>query len=45
MNIAESIAKENGCKSMAVIAGVGVRDYYENKCGYKLNTGYMIKEI
>ncbi|PZM84786.1 tRNA uridine(34) 5-carboxymethylaminomethyl modification radical SAM/GNAT enzyme Elp3 [Candidatus Gracilibacteria bacterium] len=41
---AESIAKENGYKKMAVIAGVGVRAYYEKR-GYHLEGEYMIKEI
>lgn len=42
---AEKIAKkEFGFKKIAVIAGVGVRDYYQ-KLGYKLKAGYMIKSL
>lgn len=39
---AERIARENGFKKMAVISGVGARDYYR-KQGYKLSRGYMVK--
>lgn len=39
---AERVAKENGFMQMAVISGVGVRDYYR-KQGYKLKGGYMTK--
>ncbi len=40
---AEKIAKEEfGLKKIAVIAGVGVRDYFR-KLGYKLKNTYMIK--
>jgi elongator complex protein 3 len=42
---AEQIAKkEFGFKKMAVISGIGVRDYYR-KAGYRLKDTYMIKEI
>lgn len=41
---AEKIAKENGYKKIAVIAGVGVREYYR-KLGYELVGTYMLKEI
>lgn len=41
---AESIAKENWYKKMAVIAGVWVRAYYEKRW-YHLEWEYMIKEI
>jgi elongator complex protein 3 len=41
---AEKIAKENGYEKMAVISGVGVRNYYE-KFGYKLAGEYMIKDL
>lgn len=45
MREAERIAKEEyGLKKMAVIAGVGVREYYR-KLGYKLKKTYMIKKI
>ncbi|RLC37200.1 tRNA uridine(34) 5-carboxymethylaminomethyl modification radical SAM/GNAT enzyme Elp3 [Candidatus Falkowbacteria bacterium] len=41
---AERIAKENGHKKMAVISGIGVRDYYR-KLGYRLKDTYMVKNI
>ncbi|HOX10433.1 MAG TPA: tRNA uridine(34) 5-carboxymethylaminomethyl modification radical SAM/GNAT enzyme Elp3 [Candidatus Moranbacteria bacterium] len=42
---AEKIAKkEFGLKKIAVISGVGVRDYYR-KAGYKLKDTYMIKKL
>lgn len=44
MELAEQIAKDNGFKKIAVIAGVGVRRYYE-KLGYKLDQEYMVKEL
>ncbi len=45
MNEAESIAKKAGYKKMAVISGVGVREYYKNKLGYNLEGTYMVKDI
>ena len=42
---AEEIAIANGYKKVAVIAGVGTREYYKNKCGYHLEGTYMIKNI
>ncbi|MCU0678918.1 MAG: tRNA uridine(34) 5-carboxymethylaminomethyl modification radical SAM/GNAT enzyme Elp3 [Planctomycetes bacterium] len=41
---AEKIAREKGYKKIAVIAGIGVRDYYR-KLGYKLSNSYMVKNI
>ncbi len=41
---AEKIAQENGYDRIAVISGVGVRQYYE-KLGYTLNNNYMVKDI
>jgi histone acetyltransferase (RNA polymerase elongator complex component) len=41
---AERIAVKNGYEKMAVIAGVGVRDYYR-KMGYRLENTYMVKKI
>jgi elongator complex protein 3 len=32
------------CRSIAVISGIGVRDYYR-KLGYKLKNEYMIKNL
>ena len=42
---AEHIAIQNGFSKIAVIAGVGTREYYKNKCGYELIGTYMIKNI
>lgn len=39
---AEDIAKENGYKKMAIISGIGVREYYK-KFGYTLEGVYMTK--
>ncbi len=41
---AEKISKKNGLEKMAIISGVGVRNYYK-KFGYKLSKTYMIKNI
>lgn len=42
---AERIAeKEFGIKKMAIISGIGARNYYKEKLGYKLKDGYMIKK-
>ncbi len=41
---AEYLSKQNGCKFIAVISGIGVRQYYE-KFGYKLKGTYMVKEL
>ncbi|MEI6288191.1 MAG: tRNA uridine(34) 5-carboxymethylaminomethyl modification radical SAM/GNAT enzyme Elp3 [bacterium] len=39
---AEKIAKQNGKKKIAVISGIGVREYYK-KSGYMLDGSYMVK--
>ncbi len=44
MNEAEKIAKEAGYKKIAVIAGIGTREYYRKK-GYKLVGTYMVKML
>ena len=46
MKEAEKIAKENGYKKLAVISGIGVREYYR-KLGYELGKDkiYMIKNL
>ncbi|MBU2219672.1 tRNA uridine(34) 5-carboxymethylaminomethyl modification radical SAM/GNAT enzyme Elp3, partial [Patescibacteria group bacterium] len=44
MQEAEKIARDNGNKKMAVIAGVGVRGYYR-KLGYRLDNSYMVKNL
>ena len=41
---AEEISYNKGFKKVAIISGVGVRQYYE-KNGYKLVKNYMIKEL
>lgn len=45
MKHAEIIAKKHGYKKMAVIAGIGVREYYRKKLGYRLQGTYMVKNI
>jgi elongator complex protein 3 len=44
MREAEKIARQQGCKKMAVIAGIGVREYYR-KLGYQLDGEYMVKTV
>jgi elongator complex protein 3 len=41
---AQRIAKENNYKKIAIISGVGVREYYK-KLGYQLHKNYMIKDL
>ena len=41
---AEQIANQNGYKKIAVISGIGVREYYQ-KQGYKLEGNYMTKYL
>jgi elongator complex protein 3 len=45
MHEAERIAQEAGYSKMAVISGVGVREYYRNKLGYTLEGTYMVKKL
>lgn len=45
MKAAEEIAKNYGYTRVAVIAGIGAREYYKNKCGYELAKYYMIKSV
>lgn len=49
MQEAEKIAKKEqrkkGIKKIAVISGVGAREYYSSKMGYKLKGSYMIKYL
>ena len=43
---AEKITKkEFGLSKIAVISGIGAREYYKKKLGYKLENTYMIKEL
>ncbi|OGJ51908.1 hypothetical protein A2335_03335 [Candidatus Peregrinibacteria bacterium RIFOXYB2_FULL_32_7] len=44
MSKAEEIAKKAGFKKIAVISGIGVREYYR-KLGYELEGTYMIKKL
>ncbi len=41
---AEELSRAAGVRRIAIISGVGVREYYK-KLGYKLKGGYMEKEI
>ena len=45
MKTAENISQMNGYTKTAVIAGVGTREYYKNKCGYYLGDTYMLKNL
>jgi len=45
MKVAEEISMMHNYKKVAVISGVGVREYYQNKCGYYLEGTYMIKSL
>lgn len=41
---AEKICRERGIRTLKVISGVGVRDYYR-KLGYRLSQTYMVKNL
>lgn len=41
---AEKICKQEKCRKIFVISGIGVREYYK-KLGYNLDGTYMVKEI
>jgi len=45
MKAAEKIAIEHGKKKMVVISGVGVREYFRCKLGYKKEGHYMVKVL
>jgi len=45
MNKAEKISKENGYDKLAVISGIGAREYYKNKLGYHQDGPYVSKYI
>ncbi|MFC1597930.1 elongator complex protein 3 [Patescibacteria group bacterium] len=45
MQEAEKIARDAGYAKVAVIAGVGVREYFKNKLGYQLEGEYMVKPL
>lgn len=43
---AEKIASaEYGASELAIISGVGARDYFRNEMGYSLDRGYMVKKL
>lgn len=42
---AEKICAMNGLSKTAVIAGVGTREYYKNKCGYHKEGTFMKKDL
>ena len=44
MSWAEEMARDTGYDKLAVISGVGVREYYR-KFGYELDDVYMIKRL
>jgi ELP3 family radical SAM enzyme/protein acetyltransferase len=44
LNIAETISSKAGYEQMAIISGIGVRDYYRKR-GYELRGSYMMKNI
>ncbi len=37
--------KEFGLRKIAVISGIGAREYYSSKLNYKLRETYMVKKI
>ena len=44
LTIAESISSKAGYEQMAIISGIGVRDYYRKR-GYELRGSYMIRKL
>ncbi|MCX7912703.1 MAG: tRNA uridine(34) 5-carboxymethylaminomethyl modification radical SAM/GNAT enzyme Elp3 [Dehalococcoidales bacterium] len=43
---AERIAREEfGAGRLAILSGVGAREYYRAECGYREEAGYMVKEL
>jgi elongator complex protein 3 len=44
MDKAEEISRKNGFRKIAVISGIGVREYYR-KLGYELEGTYMVKVL
>lgn len=43
--IAEQETYKYGLRKVAIIAGIGVRNYYKEKLGYHLEDTYMVKDI
>ena len=44
MTEAEEMALKRGYKKIAVIAGIGTREYYRKR-GYELRGTYMVKDL
>jgi elongator complex protein 3 len=42
---AEELAREAGYGKIAVISGIGAREYYRNKLGYRQDGPYVSKRI
>jgi ELP3 family radical SAM enzyme/protein acetyltransferase len=42
---AENIIRQHQLSKVAIIAGIGAREYYKNKCNYYLDGHYMIKQL
>lgn len=45
VSLAEEISYNSGYQNIAVISGVGVREYYKTKCGYHKSGNYMVKDL
>ena len=45
IKVAEEIILIHKLKKCAIISGIGAREYYKNKCNYKLEGSYMIKYL
>jgi histone acetyltransferase (RNA polymerase elongator complex component) len=45
VHTAENLSSMHNYNKTAVIAGVGTREYYKNKCGYNLASSYMVKNL
>ena len=45
MGTAEILVKSHNLNKIAVIAGIGAREYYRKKCGYELEGTYMVKRL
>jgi ELP3 family radical SAM enzyme/protein acetyltransferase len=44
MNVAEKLTRQHGLSKIAVIAGIGTRNYYRN-LGYTLKDTYLVKDL
>jgi len=45
MTLTEDISRMRGYQRLSVIAGVGVKEYYEKVLGYVKEGTYVIKEL